>query len=58
MPLSLSSIAIEEKNKLATDSVFLICLEITIPGVAEPVRVVRNNEDLTWQGETWVAFPF
>ena len=58
MPLSLSSIAIEEKNKLATDSVFLICLEIEIPGLDETVRVVRNNEDLIWKGETWVAFPF
>ncbi len=57
MPLPLSSIAIEEKNKLATDSVFLICLEITIPGTGV-VRVVRNNQDLTWKGETWVAFPF
>ena len=56
--LTLSAIAIEEKNKLAADSVFLVCLEITIPGVVEPVRVVRNNENLAWKGETWVAFPF
>lgn len=58
MPLTLSSIAIEEKNKLATDSVFLVALAITIPGVAQPVRVVRNSANLTWQGHTWVAFPF
>lgn len=58
MPLSLSTIAIEEKNQLATDSVFLVCLSITIPGVADPIRVVRNNEDLSWQGHTWQAFPF
>jgi lambda family phage minor tail protein L len=58
MPLSLSSIAIEEKNKLATDSVLLIALKVTIPGVDDPVYMVRNNEDLTWQGQTWVAFPF
>jgi len=58
MPVPLSSIAIEEKNKLATDSVFLICLEIEIPGIDETVRVVRNNEDLVWKGETWAAFPF
>jgi phage-related protein len=56
--VSLSSLAIEEKNKLATDSVFLVALKITIPGEAEPIRVVRNNEDLTWQAETWTAFPF
>jgi len=58
MPLELSSIAIEEKNKLATDSVWLVALEITIPGVGTPVRVVRNNENITWRTYTWVAFPF
>ena len=59
MPLPLSSIAIEEKNKLAnSDSVFLLALKITIPGVATPVRVVANTEDITWEGETWQAFPF
>ena len=58
MPLTLSSVAVEEKNKLATASVFLVALEITIPGTAEPVRVVQNSENITWQGETWVAFPF
>lgn len=56
--LSLSTTAIEEKNKLATDSVWLVALEITIPGLSEPVRVVRNNENVTWRTETWVAFPF
>ena len=59
MPLSLSSIAIEEKNKLANaDSVFVVALKIVIPGVTDPVRVVANNEDITWDGETWQAFPF
>jgi len=55
---TLSSIAIEEKNKLATDSIFLPCLEITIPGLDDPIRVVRDNQDLTWKTYTWVAFPF
>jgi phage-related protein len=58
MPLPLSSVAIEEKNRLATDSVWFVCLEITIPGGGDPIRVVRNNENITWRGETWVAFPF
>ncbi len=56
--MTLSSIAIEEKNKLATDSVWLVALKITIPGLTDSVRLVRNNENITWQGETWVAFPF
>ena len=58
MPLALSATAIEEKNKLATDGVWLVALKITIPGVSTPIRVVKNNEDITWQGETWTAFPF
>lgn len=59
MPLPLSSIAIEEKNKLTnSDSVFLIALEIIIPGLPEHIRVIANTEDITWQGETWQAFPF
>ena len=55
---SLSSVVIDEKNKIAADSVWLLALEITVPGVAEPIRVVRNNEDITWRGENWLAFPF
>ena len=58
MPLPLSSTAIEEKNKLATTSVWLVAMMITIPGVGTPIRVVRNNENITWDSETWVAFPF
>lgn len=56
MPLSLSSIAIQEKNKLATDSVFLVALKIIIPGIVytgtefeQPVRIVNNSENITWQ---------
>lgn len=58
MPLEISSTAIAEKNKVATGSCWLICAKITIPGVSDPVRVVRNTENLTWRGETWTAFPF
>ncbi|MDD5053679.1 MAG: DUF1833 family protein [Sulfuricurvum sp.] len=56
--LSLNSIAIQEKNKLATDSVFCVALEITIPDVAVPIRVINNSEDIAWNGSTWTAFPF
>lgn len=51
----------EEKNKLATDSVWITALEITIPGEANPVRVCDNNEDIEWptgSGNTFQAFPF
>lgn len=55
---TISSTVIEEKNKLATDSVWLICAMITIPGVTEPIRLVRNTDAITWRGETWLPFPF
>ncbi len=59
MPLPLSSIAIEEKNKLAnSDSVFLIALEIIIPGLPDSIKVVANTEDVTWRDDNWQAFPF
>lgn len=56
--LSLSSTVMAEKNKLATDGSFLLAIAIQIPGIATPFRIVRNNENVTWAGETWVAFPF
>ena len=57
MSLPLSSIAIQEKNALATDGVFLLALKILIPGT-DPVYVVRNTEDIVWAGTTYQAFPF
>jgi phage-related protein len=59
VPLELSSTVITEKNKLANaDSVFLVALQITIPGVATPVRVVANTDNITWRGATWQALAF
>lgn len=49
--------AILEKNKLASDAPFLILVEITHTALPEPIRVVRNNEDITWRGNPWEAFP-
>ena len=59
MPLTLSSIAIEEKNKLSTDSLWYLAMKVTIPGSTPTiVYVVKNTEDITWAGQTWQAFPF
>jgi len=58
VPLPLSTTAILEKNKLATDSVFLVCLEIVIPGISQTVRVVNNTEDIVWNGYTWSRIQF
>jgi len=58
MPISISSTAIAEKNKLATDAIWYLMIKAVIPGVVTPVRLVSNNENITWQGEIWQAFPF
>lgn len=47
-----------EKNKLNSNSVWLTMLEITIPSVPETLRIVNNNEDVTWNSKTWLKFPF
>ena len=58
MPRNLSSIAIVEKNKMASTSSWLLAAEITIPGLAEPVRIIQGDQSVTWRGVAWVAFPF
>lgn len=52
---TLSTAALIEKNKIATDSAWLILLEI---GLDPVIRLVSNNEDILWNGYTWQAFPF
>lgn len=57
--LTLSADAISEKNKIAGDSVWLVLLEVKIPGAT--LRLVNNNENITWPtvgGNDWTAYPF
>lgn len=56
--LTISDVAKYEKNKLTSDSVFLIALDITIPDVAEVIHIVNNNENITWNETEYIAFPF
>ena len=55
--LELSKIATLEKNKLSTDAPFLVLIDIDDKNVGEHIRVVRNTEDITWNGQTWTAYP-
>lgn len=57
MPLTISTDAIAEKNKLNASGAWILLLEILFTG-EDPVRVCSNNEDVTWDGETWTAYPF
>lgn len=56
--MSLSNITKTEKNLLSSNSVWFTMLEIKIPSVTETLRIVNNNEDVTWKGFTWLKFPF
>ncbi len=46
-----------EKNKLATTSAWLLLLAITLPD-ATVIRLARNNENVSFGGNTYTAFPF
>jgi lambda family phage minor tail protein L len=52
----ISSAAIAEKNKIATDSAWIVLLEIQLSGGT--LYLAANNEDITWNSQTWQAFPF
>lgn len=56
--MPLSPIATAEKNKLATDSVFLLLLEIIVPGEATPLRFVNDTDDVVWAGHTWQRYRY
>jgi len=53
--LSISAITKAEKNKLSTDSALLVLLEIRLTNT---VYICYNNEDITWNGQLYQAFPF
>ncbi len=55
--LTISDAAKLEKNKLSGDSVWIILLEIDFDS-SNVVRVCKNTEDIVWNNQTWVAFPF
>lgn len=55
--LSLSDVALLEKNKISSDGVWLILLEVIL-SETDNIRLVANNEDIVWNGNTYIAFPF
>lgn len=55
--LQISSAALVEKNKIATDAAWLILLTVAFDGV-DPVYLVANTEDITSNGQRYIAFPF
>jgi lambda family phage minor tail protein L len=57
MSRSLSNAAVLAVTGIEDDGVFLQLLEITLAGETV-IRVVRNREDVTWEGSTYTAFNF
>jgi lambda family phage minor tail protein L len=55
MPLPTDIIA--AKNSLSASGAWLYLLEILVDG-EDPLRLVQNSEDVTWDGNTWTRFPF
>lgn len=55
--LNLPPAILREANSLSTDSPWLILLDINIEGEL-PIRLVNNNEDITFQGNEYIAFGF
>lgn len=56
MPLPFSPAALLEKNKLANDKPWLLLLELELPS-GDHIYIVRNNEEVTWNGIVWEPFP-
>ena len=55
--IDLSTAAIIEKNKVSTDGVWLQLVEIAVEG-EETIRLVNNNENIIFGGETYYMFAF
>lgn len=59
---TLNAASILEKNKIASTGAWLILLDIIVPEALVPegisLYLVLNTEDIKWNGQQYVAFPF
>jgi len=58
LSVTLPSALISVINSLSDDDPCLILLEITVPGLTDPILLVNNEVNITWDSKMWVAFPF
>lgn len=58
MSRTLSPAAVQAITAQETGEVFLLLLTIDHPDLAQPIRVVRNGEDVTSRGNTYSACAF
>ena len=52
MPITIPSSVTQENNKLSSDNISYVLLEITY-GSEDPVRICLNNASVTWNSLTW-----
>lgn len=63
MPFNLPLATVTDKNKIASDKAFLICLEVdvrdpTTDVISETLYLVHNTEDIVHNGNTYTAYSF
>lgn len=63
MPKSLSLATAVDKNRIASDNVYLLLLEVDIMNaqtgkLSETIYIVNNNENVTFGGTEYQAIPF
>ncbi len=61
MPLTISTEALADKNRQNSSMAWILLLELDYTGIeptADILRVCYNNEDITWDGKTWIAAAF
>lgn len=56
MPKALPAALILEKNKVESENVWYLLLEVTLD--QELLRFTNNNEDVVFNSQTYTAFPF
>ena len=57
MPISISSDAVTEKNKLSSSDMWLLLLELAYEN-EDIGRICLNNNTITWDGEEWLPAVF
>lgn len=58
MARTIPTTIVQAMNAQTTSQVFLVLLEITHSTLGTPVRLVNNTEDITYDGNSFTAFPF
>lgn len=56
--MTLSTAALATTFRGSTDACPLILLTITVPGLADPIRVTSDSVDTVSRGDTYLACPF